>query len=81
VSGEEMGLWIRLLLGSLVGATLGLLLYVGFMYPLLTSEAPDTEQAKAVLAGLRISSTGFPWVPMLVFGAAGAAWGTGRRKG
>lgn len=60
---------------------MGLMLYMGFMYPLLTSEAPDVEQAQAVLAGLKISATGFPWLPMLVGAAAGAAWGTGRRKG
>ena len=80
MNGGEMGTWVRVLIGSLVGAVLGLMLYIGVMHPLLISEAPDTEQAKAVLAGLRISASGFPWVPMLVLAAAGAAWGTGRRK-
>lgn len=71
----------RVILGSLVGALMGLMLYIGFMYPLLTSEAPDAAQAQAVMAGLNISATSFPWLPMLVGAAAGAAWGTGRRKG
>lgn len=71
----------RVILGSLVGALMGLMLYIGFMYPLLTSEAPDAAEAQAVMAGLNISATSFPWLPMLVGAAAGAAWGTGRRKG
>lgn len=71
----------RVILGALVGAVLGLCLYIGFMHPLLISESPDAAQAQAVMAGLNITATSFPWLPMLVGAAAGAAWGTVRRKG
>lgn len=70
----------RVLVGIAVGAAMGTLLWALVLVPLSSDGSPVSSQVQAFMDWLHISGTSFPWWLMLAFAAAGAAWGTGRRK-